>query len=137
MKRAILYATIFFSVITVQYFYNNYAKALEKTDVANINKATELIGMNVKNFQNESVGRITDLALDLDRGRIAYLVLSAGGFLGVGEKLFAIPLKALILSEDQESFILDVDKSKLENAPGLDKDHWPDTNITKRIWMRM
>jgi hyperosmotically inducible protein len=132
MKRAILYATIFFSVITIQYFYNNYAKALEKANVFSVNKASELIGMNVKNLQNENVGRITDMALDLDRGRISYLVLSAGGFLGVGDKLFAIPLKALILSEDQENFILDVDKSKLENAPGLDQNRWPDTNS---VWM--
>jgi hypothetical protein len=59
-------------------------------------------------------------------GRIAYAVLSFGGFLGIGNKLFAIPWDALKLDEENHEFILDIDRNTLENAPGFDKDNWPD-----------
>ncbi len=64
--------------------------------------------------------------LDLESGQIAYAVLSFGGFLGIGDKLFAVPWKALELNSAEREFILDVDKKTLENAPGFDKDNWPD-----------
>jgi PRC-barrel domain len=57
---------------------------------------------------------------------VAYVVLSVGGFLSIGERLFAIPWEALTLDEDRKCFILDVDKRRLENAPGFDQDQWPD-----------
>jgi PRC-barrel domain len=58
-------------------------------------------------------------------GRVAYAVLSFGGFLGMGDKLFAIPWNALTLDADNERFILDVPQERLQNAPGFDKNHWP------------
>jgi len=64
--------------------------------------------------------------IDIPAGKVAYAVLSFGGFLGMGNKLFAVPWSALKLDEDKKHFILDVDKKKLENAPGFDKDNWPD-----------
>ena len=66
--------------------------------------------------------------LDLENGRIRYAVLSFGGFLGMGDKLFAIPPEALRIDTENKRVILDVDKSRLENAPGFDKDNWPDTS---------
>jgi hypothetical protein len=61
-------------------------------------------------------------------GKIQYLIVEFGGFLGLGEKLFAIPFAAVKLNTKNEDFILDVEKSFLETAPGFDKDHWPETN---------
>ena len=58
-------------------------------------------------------------------GRIAYAVLSFGGFLGLGDKLFAIPWSALELDTEDKCFILDTDVERLKEAPGFDKDHWP------------
>jgi hypothetical protein len=63
--------------------------------------------------------------LDVPSGRVAYAVLSSGGFLGIGDKLFAIPWSALTLDADNKCFILNIDKERLKNAPGFDKDHWP------------
>ena len=65
--------------------------------------------------------------LDVPRGRIAYAVMSSGGFLGMGDKLFAIPWSALTLDTDNKCFVLDVDKQRLQDAPGFDKDNWPST----------
>jgi surface antigen len=64
--------------------------------------------------------------IDIPSGRVAYAVLSFGGFLGMGNKLFAVPLSALTVDEDEKCFILDVDQKTLESAPGFDKDYWPD-----------
>jgi hypothetical protein len=64
--------------------------------------------------------------IDTRTGRVNYAVLSFGGFLGMGEKLFAVPWNALTLDTKNHRFILNVDKERLKSAPGFDKDHWPD-----------
>jgi sporulation protein YlmC with PRC-barrel domain len=87
--------------------------------------ASDFEGEDVVNRQGETLGDIEEIMLDVRSGRIAYAVLAAGGFLGLGEKYFAIPWRALTLDTDRKCFILDVDKQRLENAPGFDKDHWP------------
>jgi hypothetical protein len=63
--------------------------------------------------------------IDVRSGRVAYAVLSFGGVFGLGNKLFAIPWESLTLDADRECFVLDIDKDRLDNAPGFDKDHWP------------
>ncbi|MHB9030197.1 MAG: PRC-barrel domain-containing protein, partial [Candidatus Latescibacterota bacterium] len=76
---------------------------------------------------------IKDFMIDLDSGCIAYAVLSYGGFLGMGDKLFAIPMQALGLDEDRKIFILDISKDRLKDAPSFDKDRWPDSADTQFI----
>lgn len=88
--------------------------------------AETLIGNDVYNENNEDLGDIKDIMLDMTNGRISYAVLSFGGFLGMGERLFAVPWDALKLDTENKRFVLNVDKDRLENAPGFDKDHWPD-----------
>jgi sporulation protein YlmC with PRC-barrel domain len=88
--------------------------------------ATTLTGTKVQNLQGENIGEIQDLMINLDNGQILYTVLSFGGFMGMGEDYFAIPLEALVFSEKDEDLIkIDIDKETLENAPGFDKDNWP------------
>jgi sporulation protein YlmC with PRC-barrel domain len=88
--------------------------------------ASTLAKDSVFNLRDENVGSIKQIMIDVPTGRVAYAVLSVGGFLGIGERLFAIPWTTLALDEDRKCFILDVDKQRLENAPGFDKDRWPD-----------
>ena len=87
--------------------------------------ATTMIGDKVVNPDGEELGTLKELMIDLDEGRVNYAVLSFGGFLGMGDKLFAIPWQALTLNAEKHNFILNVDKEQLENAPGFDKDNWP------------
>lgn len=94
--------------------------------------ADTLTGDKVVNHQKEVLGTIEHLMIDVEKGRIAYAVLSFGGFLGMGDKLFAIPWSALRVDTGEEQFILDVDKQRLEGAPGFDKAHWP--NMADRTW---
>ncbi|EGM77354.1 PRC-barrel protein [Rheinheimera sp. A13L] len=88
--------------------------------------AETLIGNDVYNHHEEQVGDIKELMLDMKDGKVSYAVLSFGSFLGMGEKLFAVPWNALILDTENKRFKLDIDKDRLENAPGFDKDNWPD-----------
>lgn len=88
--------------------------------------ASTLEGNRVINLQGETLGEIREIMLDVPRGRIAYAVMSSGGFLGLGDKLFALPFSALTLDTDRKCFILDAPKEKIETAPGFDKDRWPD-----------
>ncbi|HVS13232.1 MAG TPA: PRC-barrel domain-containing protein [Thermoanaerobaculia bacterium] len=94
--------------------------------------ATSLMGDDVYSPQGEKLGDIKELMIDLEHGRVAYAVLSFGGFIGLGEKLFAIPFSSLTLLPEKEHFVLEVPKERLEKAPGFDKDNWP--TISDRTW---
>ena len=87
--------------------------------------AATLHGDKVVNTSGEDIGEIEAIMLDVAAGRIAYAVLSFGGFFGIGSKLFAIPWSALTLDAAERRFLLDISKDRLENAPGFDEDHWP------------
>jgi sporulation protein YlmC with PRC-barrel domain len=89
--------------------------------------ASTLIGDSIVNREGDDLGDLEELMIDLTSGRIAYAVLSFGGFLGLGEKLFAIPWDALAVDQEEERLILDVDEEMLEDAPGFDKNDWPAT----------
>ena len=87
--------------------------------------ADTLEGNSVKNTQNDDLGNIQHIMLDVPSGRIAYAVLSFGGWLGMGDKLFAIPWSALQLDTERKCFVLAVSKEQLKHAEGFDKNHWP------------
>ncbi len=88
--------------------------------------ASTLEGDRVVNSAGEDLGKVHDVTIDLQTGRVAYLVVSYGGVLGIGNKLFAVPWNAIRVDEDKKVLVLDIDKRRLENAPGFDKDNWPD-----------
>lgn len=104
----------------------------EKT-TPSVLSASTIINTSVENSYGENLGKIEELMIDLNSGRIAYAVLSFGGFLGMGDKLFALPFEALSIDTENEKIILDVDKEILENAPGFDKDDWP--KVTEHAWL--
>jgi sporulation protein YlmC with PRC-barrel domain len=95
-------------------------------------KISEIMGITVENAQRDNLGEIKDVVVDPSDGSVAYAVLEAGGFLGIGEKYFAIPWRAFqtVADDDDkgdvERLILNVDNDRLKNAPGFDKDNWPD-----------
>lgn len=94
--------------------------------------ASSLKGDDVVNAKNEKLGTVEELMINLDKGCIAYAVLSFGGFMGIGEKLFAIPWSAFRVDTAEKRLVLDVVKERLENAPGFDKDNWP--NMADQSW---
>jgi sporulation protein YlmC with PRC-barrel domain len=96
--------------------------------------ASSLTGNHVKNTAGEDLGSVKDLMIDLTNGHVAYAVLSFGGFLGFGNKLFAVPFSALRIDSSDHTFVLNVDQEKLEESHGFDPDDWPD--MSDESWAR-
>ena len=95
-------------------------------------RASKIIGETVVNRQSENVGKIHELVIDAKNNRVAYAVLSFGGFLGMGNKLFAMPWEAFEFSATENKLILNVDKEKLKTAPGFEEgEKWPDFSDTR------
>lgn len=111
----------------------NKAVSKESAQAANksmqqVSRASKITGAKVNNTTGDSLGDINDLVIDPESGEVVYAVVSFGGVFGVGDKLFAIPWRALHWSSDKEFYVLDLDKETLKNAPGFDKKHWPENS---------
>lgn len=90
--------------------------------------ATSIIGDDIVDAKGAHMGKIKDIMIDLTNGSIEYVVIELGGFLGIGEKFFAIPFGLIQVDPRNQDFILNQSKETLEKAPGFDKKHWPETN---------
>lgn len=90
--------------------------------------ASSIIGDKVKDPKGTHLGAIKDLMIDLSTGKIEYVVIELGGFLGIGEKYFAFPYSFVAVDTSDETFVLNQDSETLKNDPGFNKDHWPETN---------
>src|SRR6478752_5403244 len=89
---------------------------------------SSMMSNKVYSMDDEKLGDVKDIMIDITTGKIEYLVIEFGGFLGIGEKFFAVPFRLLTVDTEKEAFLLDQDRETLESAPGFDKDHWPKTN---------
>lgn len=97
-------------------------------------KASSIIGTDVVNPNGDNLGDIKEVVIDPMTGKVAYAVVSFGGFLSMGEKLFAIPFSAFAYDAEKNEYVLDVSKERLEKAPGFDPDHWP--KMSEEKWNR-
>ncbi len=88
-------------------------------------RASDLIGKNVTTPKGERLGEIKDLVVDTTNGHVQYAVIGMGGFLGVGDKLFAYPLERFERTTERGKLVLNVDKDKMKSAPGFDDKSWP------------
>lgn len=97
-------------------------------------KASSMIGTDVVNPKGDNLGDVKEVVIDPRTGKVAYAVVSFGGFLSMGEKLFAIPFSALVYNMEENEYVLDISKEQLEAAPGFDADHWP--SMAEEKWNR-
>lgn len=108
----------------------NHPQAFSNSPV----KASSIIGTNVVNPKGESLGSIKEVVIDPRTGKVAYAVVSFGGFLGMGEKLFAIPFTSFEYDVEENEYVLEVSKERLKAAPGFDSDNWP--SMAEEKWNR-
>src|SRR3954469_10728444 len=90
-------------------------------------KASELIGASVHTANNEEKGKVKDLMVGAD-GRILYAAVSFGGFLGMGDKLFAVPLDAIHVEwkDNKVNYAtVDVSEDSIKQRQGFDEKNWP------------
>ena len=95
-------------------------------------RASSLIGEKVENPQGDTLGKIEDLVVDPGEGRVAAAIVSCGGFLGLGERLVAIPFLAFTVDGGRGKILLDIDKETLEHAPSFKNEDWPE--LIDRAW---
>lgn len=96
----------------------------------NVVNCDEIVGVEVENPQGDNLGKIEAIMLDKASGKVAYVVLTFGGFLGMGTKLFAMPWHIFSYNPKREKFIISLSPDKLKHSPGFDKENWPDMTST-------
>ena len=109
------------------------ASPAQAKDQSGVLKATELMKMKVEGTDGKSLGHIRDLVIDPEDGDVDYAVLDFGGIVGFGDKYFAVPWEALQLDPAKKKILLDVTKKDLKQAPGFDKNNWPDLSEQRVI----
>jgi len=114
--------------------YGMYANTDDSGPGPQLMGANTLLGNDVYNHDGEDLGDIKEFMLDMATGNVAYAVLSYGGLLGMGDKLFAVPWAALTLDTENKRFTLKVPKSALSSAPGFDQERWP--SMSDKTWAR-
>ena len=92
----------------------------------------KIIGSKVINVKGETLGKIKDLVVDIDTGRIVYAVLDTGGFWGIGDKLFPVPWESLAALPSEGIFFLNQSKEQMQKAPAFDKNNLP--NMADMHW---
>lgn len=112
------------------------ASRLDTVTEGSMVRASKLMGMNIQNSAGENVGKINDIVLDAQRGKVNYVAVTYGGFLGIGNKMFAVPFAAFKIrpnpsDRSQTVLMLDVTQKQMEGAVGFDEDHWPDFSDKK------
>jgi sporulation protein YlmC with PRC-barrel domain len=150
MKRSLWVSAVVVSLVTASQFgWQSLAHAQVDVDAGPVRvkvgedaspaatkglafRASTLTGMTVKNAAGKDLGTINDLVIDANTGKLRYAAVAYGGFLGVGDKLFAIPWSkfAVAGTTGDRYLVLNVDIETLKNAPGFDQDNWPDTADT-------
>ncbi len=80
---------------------------------------------DVVNPDGEDLGQVQNFMLDMQYGRIAFVVVAFGGVLGITDKWFALPWEILAWSPENRKFVLNIPREVFESAPGIDKDRWP------------
>jgi sporulation protein YlmC with PRC-barrel domain len=109
-------------------------KAVKQANVAmqQMVRASKVIGVVVVSPEGESLGSVSDLVIDPDTNQVVYAVVSYGGVMGLGGKLFGMPWKAMQWNQEDHHFVVNVDQATLTKSPGFsfDADKWP-SNLTE------
>ena len=102
-----------------------FSNATPVTDMSGLVRVDDIKGKDVHNPKGDEIGVVEAVAIDADKGSIAYVVMSHGGFLGIGEKLVAVPWREFRMTRNSEALVLAVSEERLDKAPGFDDDNWP------------
>jgi sporulation protein YlmC with PRC-barrel domain len=103
----------------------------ERHDWERSHRVSKILGSDVRTKSGEKIGDIRDIVLDAS-GTIRLAIVSTGGFLGVGDRLHAVPWDALTLGP-KDDHILDIDRARLQAAPGFTSRTWP--NLGDERWL--
>jgi len=111
---------------TRTYYSNGSGAKSSWIKLGYVQKASKLMGTSVKNQQNEQLGKVENFTVDLAAGRIVAVIISSGGFLGMGDELSAVPPSALKFNAEHDTLQLDATKESLASSPHFKANEWPD-----------
>lgn len=98
---------------------------VRRTEGQEFFSSEDVVGKRVKNPEGYDLGEISSLRVDLPTGKVAYAVLKTGGVFGLGAKLFAVPIEAMVYRPGDDVFVANISKYKLDNEPGFLEEDWP------------
>lgn len=107
------------------------SQAMSQEAWQKLHRVTRIIGTDVRNTRGEKIGDIKDLIIDRN-GNVSHAVISTGGFLGIGDRLHAVPWNLVQTTMGRDFRVLDIDKARLKNAPNFDPKNWP--NVIDERW---
>jgi len=96
----------------------------------NVHKLNQLIGMSVQDVNNQTIGKISNVVVEMSRARLLYVVFEPAANLNLANNLYAMPPDAFTLGGDQKHLVTNIDRQKLASAPHFDKNKWPNANDT-------
>lgn len=105
---------------------------IPRNETSTLISADKVEGTSVKNRQGESLGTIDSVMIDKFTGKVAYAVMSFGGFLGIGDRYHPLPWGVLDYEPSEDAYVVDLDKAKLEGAPSISRAEY--TNLENRSW---
>jgi PRC-barrel domain protein len=103
-------------------------------ETARLISSDKVEGTAVRNASGDKVGTIERIMIDKRAGRVAYAVMSFGGFLGMGQDYVALPWHMLRYNEDLDAYEMNITENQLRGAPAI-APGW-DTGIVSRDWER-
>ena len=112
------------------------SEAVATDETGSLIAASKVNGTHVYNGQGESLGSIYDVMIDKRSGKVAYAVMSFGGFLGMGEDYHPLPWSVLTYDTEQGGYVVNLDKESLEGAPRYtesEASRWDDPEYTRGI----
>jgi len=95
---------------------------LSETDLSLEESWQDIRGLDVYDIQDEQIGSVQDLYLDREVRLVSYLVVSAGGILGMGKKHFLVPVEEVSRDVGEERVTIMVSRLKVLNSPEFDPD---------------
>lgn len=105
-------------------FFNSEPRLM--SDPNHIQRASKVVGMTVKNKKDEKIGSVENLMIDLNNKKVVAVVISSGGFLGIGDTLSAVPPRLFDLDAENNVLVLETTKEALQQAPHFKQNDWPD-----------
>jgi len=107
-------------------YYSNGNGSKSWGKLGSVENASKLMGVAVKNLQDENLGKVENFAVDLGAGRIVAVIISTGGFMGMDNELSAVPPTAFQFNAEQNTLQLDASKDTLVSSPHFKSSEWPD-----------
>ena len=112
---------------------NTQGATLDRRETVSLIGSDKVEGTAVYRSNGDRVGQIERVMIDKISGKVAYAVMSFGGFLGVGHSHYPVPWASLKYDTSLEGYVTGITESQLRDAPEFSDDSWGDRNWETRV----